>query len=233
MSTPQAPDFYDTGESLPDELPESPFPIFRAWFDEACERKDQPNPNNFALATVGPDGRPSCRIVLCRGIDEDPGRIVFYTNYRGRKGSELERTPVCAATFHWDHAERQVRLEGEVVRSPEAESDAYFARRRWESRIGAWASDQSEPIESRQGMLDKVSDRIDAMEIDLGAIMDGRDPEIPRPPHWGGYRLYPRAVELWCAGVGRVHDRAVWRRELTRSGDSFDVGAWSATRLQP
>ena len=233
MSTPPAPDFYDTGESLPETLPESPFPLFRSWFDEALASRDQPNPDNMALATVGAGGRPSCRIVLCRGIVEDPGRIVFYTNYSGRKGRELEADPVCAATFHWDHAERQVRLEGEVVRSPSEESDAYFARRRWESRVGAWASDQSEPIGSRQAMLDKVRDQIVSMDLDLSAIMDGQDPEIPRPPHWGGYRLYPRAMELWCAGVGRVHDRAVWTRELTRSGDSIEVGPWSATRLQP
>jgi len=233
MSTPQTPDFYDTGESLPEALPESPFPIFRAWFDEACARMDQPNPSCFALSTVDGAGHPSCRIVLCRGIVEDPGRIVFYTNYSGRKGRELGSNPVCAATFHWDHAERQVRLEGEVVRSPIEESDAYYRRRRWESRVGAWASDQSEPIASRRAMLDKVAETIARMDLDLAAIMDGADPEIPRPPHWGGFRLYPRSVELWCAGVGRVHDRAVWTRPITRSDASFECGAWSVTRLQP
>lgn len=235
---PRAPygrEVYEPGENLPIELPGSPFGIFQSWFDEAKAAQRQPNPNAMCVSSVDAAGRPSGRIVLCRGIEADPGHIVFYTNYKSRKGRELLEQRVCAATFHWDHFDRQVRLEGEVVESPAAESDHYFSRRRWESQLGAWASDQSEPIGSRQAMLDKVAAKMEEMGLDLDSIVHGDEkaPEIARPPHWGGLRLYPRRVELWCGDTGRIHDRAVWTRGMTREGEGFAFGAWSATRLQP
>jgi pyridoxamine 5'-phosphate oxidase len=227
------PQFYDAGELLPDELPLDPFPTFEAWLNAAKAAKDQPNPNCFTLSTLGEDGAPSSRVVLCRGVDVEGGKIVFYTNYEGRKGRELANDPRCCVNFHWDHVERQVRMEGEVVRASAEESDAYFASRRWESRVGAWASDQSRPLSSRQELLDKVAQQMIDLGIDLGAVLEGENPEIPRPPHWGGFWVVPHTVELWCGDTGRIHDRAVWTRELTRDGETITGGAWTATRLQP
>ena len=224
-----------SSEMLPDPLPGEPFGLFGAWFDEAREREIQPNPNAMTLATVDPDGRPSARIVLCKAIHPDPGRVVFYTNYNGRKGRALEANPYASLVFHWDPLDRQVRIQGPVTRSPAEESDAYFRSRRWESRLGAWASDQSEPIESREALLEQVAERAIELGIDMTKVVDGggENLEIPRPAHWGGYRVWAERVELWCAGTGRVHDRAEWTRELTLADDGFTADPWSATRLQP
>jgi len=226
---------FDEGEMLPDPLPEEPFAIAKAWLDEARERKDQPNPNAMNLATVDERGRPASRIVLCKDLRPEPGIVVFYSNYNSRKGRELEANPYAALTMHWDHTDRQVRIEGPVVKSPAAESDGYFQRRRWESRLGAWASEQSEPIASRDALLEKVAEKAIELDLDLSKIVDqgGEGLGIPRPPFWGGYRVWAERVELWCAGTGRVHDRARWIRELTPTGDGFEGGPWSMTRLQP
>ncbi len=225
-------------QQLPDPLPVDPLPIFKGWLDEAFARKVQPNPNAMALATVGADGSPSVRTVLCKGVDLPRGFLVFYTNYNGRKGRELAGNPRAAVCFHWDNLDRQVRLEGPVTQSPAAESDGYFVSRPLESRLGAWSSDQSEPIESRNALLEKaelVRERFGtARQIAEGSIV------VPRPPHWGGYRLWPERVELWVGGVGRMHDRAGWVRELRATqvdgAPGFmpvPPGRWSATRLQP
>lgn len=226
---------YERGELLPEPLPAEPFGLVGAWFDEAQSRGDQPNPNAMTLATVDADGRPSARIVLCKGMDRAAGYIVFYTNYESRKGRALAANARASLIFHWDHADRQVRVEGPVVRSPAAESDGYFRSRRWESRIGAWASRQSEPIESRDALLAQVAERVMELGVDLSLIVDGQGEkiEVPRPPHWGGFRVWAERVELWCGGVGRVHDRAEWRRELRASGEGFVAGSWRSTRLQP
>ena len=218
--------------TLPDPLPTDPVAVFRLWFDEAREKRVQPNPNAFTLATIDPDGRPSARIVLCKQIIADPGAIVFYTNYQGRKGLALTAHPRAAAVFHWDVLDRQVRIEGPVTRSPAAESDAYFASRPWQSRVGAWASDQSRPIASRAALLEQVRARMAELGLRSG-VGDGEDPSIPRPPHWGGLRIWIERIELWVGGPGRVHDRAAWSRELVPSGESMAAGAWASTRLQP
>jgi pyridoxamine 5'-phosphate oxidase len=222
---------------LPDPLPGEPFALFQAWFDEAHARKIQPNPNGMSLATIDADGTPSSRIVLCKTIDASRGFIVFHTNYRGRKGRALEANPRAGVCFHWDVLDRQVRIEGPVTRSPAAESDAYFKTRPLERQLGAWASDQSEPIESREALLDKAAG-VMAMFCADPDLEPGAIPEIPRPPHWGGFRLWAARVEFWMGGTGRLHDRAEWRREL--AGGAVDgvagyvgAGAWRATRLQP
>jgi pyridoxamine 5'-phosphate oxidase len=207
---------------LPSRLPDDPMPLFAQWFDGAREAKAQPNPDSMALATVGGDGRPSVRIVLCKKLVPQPGYAVFFTNYRSRKGSELAAFPRAAAVFHWDPHGRQVRIEGPVVRSPDDESDEYFASRALDSRIGAWASEQSQPLDSRTTLLKRV-----AME----AARFG--PQVPRPPHWGGYRLWPESVELWIEGPFRVHDRARWTRTLEPEGAGYAPGPWTATRLYP
>jgi pyridoxamine 5'-phosphate oxidase len=209
--------------SLPAHLPDDPFPLFEQWFKSARNERVQPNPDAMVVASATRDAQPSARVVLCRRLIATPGYVVFFTNYASRKGREIEANPRAAAVLHWDALSRQVRLEGRVVRSPAAESDEYFASRPLDSRIGAWASLQSEPLESRTGLLKRV------------AVMGARyGTHVPRPPHWGGYRLWPDAVELWVEGAFRVHDRARWTRSLEPDGEhAFACGAWQATRLFP
>lgn len=219
------------GDLLPDPLPSDPFPLFASWFERARAERIQANPNGFTLATVDADGRPSARVVLCKGIDVAVGSITFYTNYEGRKGRELDAHPEAAACFWWDALELQARLEGIVERIGESESDAYFQSRPWLSRIGAWASDQSRPIASRRDMLARVVATMRRFGLDPDRPpLDEPNTQIPRPPHWGGFRLTARRVELWISGAGRVHDRAEWSRELPRSGGP---DPWRSTRLQP
>jgi pyridoxamine 5'-phosphate oxidase len=208
---------------LPSTLPGDPMPTVEAWFKEARERKVQPNPDSLVLATATRDGAPSARVVLCKRLVAAPGYLVFFTNYDSRKGHELAANPRVAGVFHWDALSRQVRLEGRVVKCPPAESDTYFASRALDSRIGAWASLQSQPLDSRATLLKRVA---------IEAARHGPSPS--RPPHWGGYHFWPETVELWCEGAFRVHDRALWRRTLEPVGETgFGPGPWQATRLYP
>ncbi|TLZ54982.1 MAG: pyridoxamine 5'-phosphate oxidase, partial [Gammaproteobacteria bacterium] len=204
---------------------------------EAWAARVQPNANSMVLATSRRDGRPSARVVLCKEIAPQPGYVVFYTNYLSSKGRQLKDNPRAAAVMHWDALHRQVRIEGEIVPAPASDSDAYFASRPWQSRVGAWASEQSEPIASRAALLEAVgaaAKRFGVPGPGSAGADDSVRANIPRPPHWGGYRLWADAVELWVEGEARVHDRALWRRSLTAApGGSFRPGPWSATRLQP
>ena len=226
--------------ALPDPLPESPMELARAWLDEATSLKVQPNPNAMTLATVAADGRPAARIVLCRGLEVAAGCVTFYTNYTSRKGQELAATERAAVLFHWDTLHRQVRLEGPVTRVPAAESDAYFASRPWQSRVGAWASQQSQPVAQRADLkqeLEAQARRFGAPVEELGGTGGTRDYAVPRPDHWGGYRLWVEDAELWVEAAFRLHDRARWQRTL-QSTDSDGVsgfvgGPWNAARLQP
>ncbi len=226
--------------ALPDPLPETPMALARAWLDEATALKVQPNPNAMTLATVAADGRPAARIVLCRGLEVDTGCITFYTNYTSRKGQELAATGRAAVLFHWDVLHRQVRLEGPVTPVPAAESDAYFASRPWQSRVGAWASQQSQPVAQRAALreaLEAEARRFGAPVDELGGNGGAQDYAIPRPPHWGGYRLWVEDAELWVEAAFRLHDRARWTRTLqaTVSGGEtrYSGGPWQAARLQP
>jgi pyridoxamine 5'-phosphate oxidase len=192
----------------------------------------------MTAVTVNADGQPTGRVVLCKQFVADPGFLVFYTNYRSDKVRHLATNSNIAVVFHWDAFGRQVRLEGVAVRSPAEESDAYFASRDWGSQIGAWGSDQSAPIGSRAALIAQVSRR--AMKLGIGAAKNLKSiaiadrPVVPRPPHWGGIRVWPRRIELWIEGTDRIHDRARWDRSLVRGNDdSFTVGAWTGTRLQP
>jgi pyridoxamine 5'-phosphate oxidase len=208
---------------LPSKLPADPMPLFEQWFLEAREHKVQPNPDSMVVATSTPDGQPSARVVLCKKLVRDPGYVVFFTNYHSRKGAEIAANPRVAAVLHWDTLGRQVRLEGRLVLSPGPESDEYFASRALDSRIGAWASQQSQPLDTRRTLL---------MRVATEAARFGM--HVPRPPHWGGYRLWPEQVELWIEGPFRVHDRARWTRRLEPVGaDAFQAGPWTATRLYP
>ena len=188
-----------------------PIEQFRRWFDAALDAGlHEPNAMTFATATH--DGSPSARVVLLKGFD---GRgFVFYTNYEGRKGRELEENPRAALLFYWGELERQVRIEGTVSRASEEESDAYYASRPRGSRLGAWASEQSRTVEGREVLEDRIRD--------LEAEYSGR--EVPRPPFWGGYRVEPEVVEFWQGRENRLHDRIVYRRE---------DGRWEIERLQP
>jgi pyridoxamine 5'-phosphate oxidase len=215
---------------LPEPLPGNPLPLFAQWFGEARVRALQPNPDAMVLATAGADCAPAARIVLCKQLVDSAGYVVFFTNYQSRKGLELAAHPRAAAVFHWDALHRQVRIEGPVVRSPAQESDAYFASRALASRIGAWASDQSQPLASRAALEAQVAAAAKKFAVSPTAVTG----QVPRPPHWGGSRMWIDAIELWVEGPGRVHDRALWRRELQpRNEYEFDAGEWRGTRLNP
>jgi len=206
--------------ALPDPPPPDPMPVLAAWFEEArlCGMYD--NFDAMTLATATNDGAPSARIVLCKKIELDPPALVFFTNYASRKGAELEVNPRAAAVFHWPHAGRQVRVEGDVARTDGAESDEYFRSRSLVSRIGACASDQSRPLATREHLIGR------ALTIARRAIVSGGN--IARPAEWGGYRLLISSLELWASAAGRLHDRVVWSRE--RSGTGC---AWQSQRLNP
>ena len=193
------------------EVDSDPIVQFGVWFEETLAANLH-EPNAMIVATATPEGRPSVRTVLLKGYDERG--FVFYTNYEGRKARELEANPACALLFYWGELERQVRIEGRASRISNDESNAYFTSRPRGSRLGAWASQQSSPVEDRS----VLEERIRALETEY----EGR--EIPRPPFWGGYRVEPDAIEFWQGRESRLHDRLVYRRE--------DV-AWRIERLQP
>jgi pyridoxamine 5'-phosphate oxidase len=203
---------YSRGALDAADVDPNPVRQFQTWFAQALDAK-LPEPNAMTLATVDARGRPSARIVLIKGVDERG--FVFFTNYDSRKGRELAENPAASLLFHWIELERQVRIEGTVVQTSNEESDAYYASRPLGSRIGAWASDQSQPLDSRE--------TLEARERDMIARY-GDAP--PRPPHWGGYRLVPETIEFWQGRPSRLHDRIVFTR------DGAD-GPWRITRLAP
>jgi pyridoxamine 5'-phosphate oxidase len=224
-------------ECLPEPLPAEPLELVSRWLDEARARRTQPNPNAMVLATADRQGWPSARVVLCKAIELAPGYLTFFTNYLSRKGTDLAENGRAAIVMHWDALHRQVRIEGPVVPTPEAESDAYFATRAWQSQVGAWASHQSLPVASRATLIADVEATAERLGVPspLRSAESGSRPEvpIPRPPHWGGYRLWAEVVELWVEGEARIHDRARWSRRLDAHGEHFHGSLWSATRLQP
>jgi pyridoxamine 5'-phosphate oxidase len=224
-------------ELLPDPLPAEPLVVVNQWLAQSWQLRQQPNPNSMGIATVAPDGQPSARVVLCKEIVPQPGYLVFYTNYLSRKGRQLTQNPRAAAVMHWDPLHRQVRVEGPVVQAPEADSDAYFASRPWQSRLGAWASEQSQPIGTREDLeaaVARAAQRFGTPPPDSTAAHSGADIVVPRPPHWGGYHLWAESVELWVEGAARIHDRARWTRSLSPRADGFfDAGPWTSARLQP
>jgi pyridoxamine 5'-phosphate oxidase len=202
---------YSLGSLDEADLDRDPIRQFEKWFAQAIKAQ-LPEPNAMTLATVDSRGYPSARIVLIKGVD--PRGFVFFTNYESRKGREIADNPRASLLFHWIELERQVRIEGRVEMTSAAESDAYYASRPLESRIGAWASAQSQEIESRAAL--------EAREREIIARY-GEHP--PRPPHWGGYRVVPDTMEFWQGRPSRLHDRM----RYTRDGS----GAWRIARLSP
>lgn len=194
------------------EVNPDPIRQFIIWLEEAIAAGAL-EPTAMALATCSPDGMPSVRMVLLKGVDA--GGLVFFTNYQSRKGRELETRPAAALAFYWPELERQVRVEGSVARVTPAESDAYFASRPSESRIGAAVSPQSQPIPSRDFLEQRVRDL--AREYPNG--------NIPRPAEWGGYRLTPHRIEFWQGRPSRLHDRIEYQ--------SLAPAKWQIRRLAP
>lgn len=225
-------------DRLPDDLPTDPMHRAARWLEHAASIPEHRNPNSMTLVTVAANRQPSARIVLCKAILPDPGYLVFYTNYQSHKGRELAENPRVAVVFHWDRTGRQVRIEGLAVRSPVAESDAYFETRSWGSQLGAWGSDQSREIASRKALVAQLRERAASLGIELAddtqTLATDAPPPLRRPPHWGGYRVWANAVELWVEGKDRIHDRARWTRTLEAAGAyDFTGGAWRGARLQP
>jgi pyridoxamine 5'-phosphate oxidase len=192
---------------------EEPLALFASWFEEA-KRAEPADPNAMALATVDADGLPNVRMVLLKGVDERG--FVFYTNFESRKGRELAVHPKAALSFHWKSLSRAVRVRGPVERVTDAEADAYFATRPRGAQIGAWASKQSSPLESRMAFEKAIA--LTTAKYPIGAI--------PRPPHWSGFRVVPLAMEFWHDRPFRLHDRVEYRRDAMGR-------PWSKTRLYP
>ena len=190
-----------------------PFDLFASWFAEA-QKSELNDPEAMALATADADGLPDVRMVLLK--EASPAGFVFYSNAESAKGRELEANPKAAGVMHWKSLRRQVRFRGAVERVSDADADAYFASRALQSRLGAWASQQSRPLESRFALEKSVAKY--AAKFALGTI--------PRPPYWGGYRIKPIYLEFWSDGAFRLHDRIAFRRETPDA-------LWRKERLYP
>lgn len=200
------------GQLLECEMASDPFSQIEQWLADVNSLAVA-DWQAMSLATATREGRPSVRVVYLRGVD--PRGFVFYTNYDSRKGRELADNPCAAAVLYWKELERQVRVEGIVVRASAEESDAYFAGRPRESCVGAWASDQSQPLADRATLEHRTAE--------VESRFAGQS--VPRPPNWGGFRLVPESVEFWQGGMARLHDRLIYRRQ--------SEGTWKLERLFP
>lgn len=197
-----------------------PFAIARAWLSEA-EAKEINDPNAIALASVDADGLPNVRMVLLKEIED--AAFVFYTNYGSAKATEIEATGKAAFVMHWKSLRRQIRVRGRVERVEGAQADAYFASRSLQSRLGAWASQQSQPLASRGALMAEVARQ--TMRL-------GTNP--PRPAFWGGYRIIPVEIEFWADGAFRLHDRFRWTRAVVDNADGDGPEShWRVVRLSP
>jgi pyridoxamine 5'-phosphate oxidase len=225
----------DDQKLLADPASVEPLQVALAWQSEARAAATQPNTNAMVLATVDARGYPTARVVLAKEIVAVPGYVTFFTNYTSAKGQALDAAPRAAIVMHWDHLHRQVRIEGLIVKCTATVSDEYFATRHWLSRLGAWASQQSQRIDSRASLQQTLDETARRFGLAAPVAAQTTDPglTIPRPPHWGGYHLWAESVELWIEGAARIHDRLLYTRTLSRTADGYAPAAWSVTRLQP
>jgi pyridoxamine 5'-phosphate oxidase len=217
---------------LLDPEPEDPLIAAKEWLD-AANASGRRNSNAMALATSDAAGRPSVRMVLLKAFSVEDGYAVFYTHYGSRKALEIASTGRAAAVLYWQEAGRQLRFEGAVVRSPHAESDAYFATRAWLSQLNAWSSEQSKPLFAPTDLKSRAEARARDFGVDDAWNAAATRP-LPRPDFWGGFRLWLDAVELWVEGVDRFHERLRYTRTLAPAGaHAFAGSAWTRHRLQP
>lgn len=206
---------YEQGQLRRSQLPDNPFELFADWFKQAQAQANSPDPTAFTLATVGADGQPHQRIVLLKQIDTSG--LVFFTNYQSQKGQDLAANPLACMHFAWLGLERQIKIEGRVEKLAADVSAHYFSSRPRGSQLGAHTSAQSQPIASRA--------QLEARYHQLSAEFEGK--EIPKPEHWGGYRVVPSLFEFWQGGRYRLHDRFSYQRA------SADTTSWQIARLQP
>ena len=205
----------------PAAIEKGPTALFKSWIEEAIAA-EVPEPNGMCLSTCV-NNKPSSRVVLLKSYDNRG--FVWFTNYSSRKSEELVNNPRAALTFWWAELERQVRIEGSVEKVSGSESDAYFSTRPRGSQIGAWSSDQSSVISDRSAL--------DAQEKQVQARFSDESVPVPRPPHWGGFRLVPHRIEFWKGRKSRMHDRLVFERDATEGSIATDGGKWMVKRLQP
>ena len=218
---------------LSQSMTQNPLLLLQSWLNEAMELDLQPNPDTMAIATSNSQGLPNVRMVLCKEINTEEGYVVFYTNYNSVKSMEIKENPKCSALFHWDKLGYQIRIRGEILQSPDEENDAYFASRHLGSQVGAWASNQSDPVGDRQALDDQFRKILDRFNLTSESITQNEQ-EIPRPPHWGGYRLWIEEIEFWLNQKDRLHDRLHFRRALTISSEGIETEKkWTVKRLQP
>lgn len=203
---------YKRGDLIEQSIPEDPIALFAQWFSETGAMNIS-EPNAMILTTVSKEGKPSSRAVLLKGLEQ--GSFVFFTNYESRKAQDILLNPHVSLLFLWLDAERQIRIEGKATKISIQESEQYFATRPRESQLGAWASDQSKPISSREELEKKFKE----MELRFQGIE-----HIPMPEHWGGFAVSPMSIEFWQGRIGRLHDRIQYQKQ----GDS-----WTKQRLNP
>ena len=204
---------YQKHQLLEDEIPQDPFELFHGWLKQTEETKEVEEINTMTVSTVGLDGYPKSRVVLLKEYDREG--FVFYTNYESEKGRSLEANPKICLSFFYPSSERQVIVKGTVRKTSAEDSDAYFKSRPRESRLGAWASPQSSAISSREFL----EERLEELEQEF------REKEVPRPPHWGGYKVYPVEFEFWQGRPSRLHDRICYSKDGTDN--------WKIQRLAP
>jgi pyridoxamine 5'-phosphate oxidase len=216
-------------------LDENPLDKIADWLAQALSASTRRNPLAMALATCSESGTPSVRMVLARGYCRETGHIVFYTNFGSRKAAEIEATGRAAGVLYWEEfGGRQLRVEGPVTRAPDSDADAYFAQRPAGSQLNAWVSRQSQPLADSDSLNSAAEEKAGDLGFDIARLDLTRPARIPRPSHWGGYRLWIERVEFWSEGSGRFHERLLYYRklELGPTKDGAD-GDWQLTRLQP
>lgn len=223
--------------ALPNPPPASPVALIQAWIDEARRSSERPNPNAVTLATADASGHPAARVVLIKHLDNQ-GFGVFYTHYDSPKAVQLAGNSRAAGVLHFDRLGRQIRLRGQVMRSPAEESDAYFAGRPFMSQLNAWVSKQSQSIEHPDDLVEVARTKAAEWGVVLvhrnGALEPDETPQpLPRPPNWGGYRFWFSDVELWLSRSGRFHHRLHYSRSLRENDGEYDCGEWRYQWLQP